>query len=722
MKKILTIALALVCCVVLKATVVIPVNTDNSSLILGTNADGQLLALHYGGRIADPSCFNAWKSYRRSDYSTDPLAYPTAGGRYFNGEALSVTYPDGAINTELSYVSHSAVKDGGCTETRVLLKDPKTGLEVTLCYRAYEAEDVIVAHSEIVNPGKKPVELNTYYSSCLHLRADKYLLTHFYGSWAREMQVERELLTHGTKSIESRVEVRTTHNENPSFMLSLNTSSFSENEGEVVAGALAWSGNYKLNFQIDETGELNVISGINPYNAVFTLGKGESFITPDMIYTFSGEGAGRASRNLHDWARRYGCRDSHLVPTLLNSWEGAYFKFDTKVLTDMIDDAHSLGLEMFVLDDGWFGKKYPRNDSKQGLGDWILNDEKIPEGIAYLADYAHSKGMKFGIWIEPEMVNPRSELYEKHPDWIVAEPGRPLTTTRSQYLLDLANPKVQDFVFEVFDNTMSLGNIDYIKWDANRHVENPGSSALDEQSSFWVNYVRGFYSVLERIRAKYPDVMIQACASGGGRVEYGALKYFNEVWTSDDTEARMRAKIQYGTNMIYPAFVTGSHVSAVPNHQTANVTPLKFRFDIAAAGRLGMELQPKAMSDDEKAFASRAIESYKQYRDLVEGGDLYRLLSPYETDHYALMYVSKDKRRAVVFAYCLEYQGRVMIPQIRLYGLDGSLKYRLRELNVDKSGFWGDGKVFGGDFLKSEGINPQLLKMYDSAVYYLEAE
>lgn len=728
MKHILGISLALLALTAMQLPaapaqkVIIPVNTANSSLVLGTNDDGQLLFLHYGGRIADPSCFNGWKSYRRADYSTDPLAYPTAGGRYFNGEALCVTYPDGGINTELSYVSHSTAAGEGFEETRVLLRDPKTLLEVTLSYKAYAAEDVLVCHSEIVNPGRKGVEMQSYYSSCMHVRADKYLLTHFYGSWAREMQVERELLGHGTKSIESRVEVRTTHNENPSFMLSLNTESFSETDGEVIAGALAWSGNYKLNFQMDETGEVNIISGINPFNAAYTLQGRSRFTTPDMIYTFSAEGAGRASRNLHDWARNYGCYDNELVPTLLNSWEGAYFDFDTRVLTDMIDDAASLGLEMFVLDDGWFGKKYPRNNSRNGLGDWMLNDAKIPEGIGYLADYAHAKGMKFGIWIEPEMVNPTSELYENHPDWIVAEKGRPLTMTRGQYLLDLARPEVRDFVFGVFDATMQLGAIDYIKWDANRHVENPGSGALDEQSGFWVEYVRGFYSVMERIRAKYPSVMVQACSSGGGRVEYGALKYFNEVWTSDDTEARMRAKIQYGTNMIYPAFVTGSHVSAVPNHQTGNVTPLKFRFDMAAAGRLGMELQPRKMTAEEKAFAARAIESYKGFRDLVEDGDLYRLLSPYETDHYALMYVSKDKRRAVVFAYCLEYQGRVMIPQIRLQGLDKSLKYRLTELNVDKSGFWGNGRVFGGDFLASEGINPQLVKICDSAVYLLEAE
>jgi len=701
----------------------ITINTDNSSLILGVGQDGKLYSLHYGAKIANPDDMSLWNSYRRQDYSMDPPAYSTEGGRYFNEAALSVTYADGSMNTELVFENSQTELAGNVATTRIYLQDPKTGLKVTLTYVANAKEDVIVCHSEITNASPRKVTLRNYYSSHMHIRAQKYLLTHFYGSWAREMNVDREFLTHGIKCIESKMEVRTTHMENPSFLLSLNTGDFNENYGEVIAGAFAWSGNYKLSFEMNETGEVDILAGINPYSGEYTLGKGESMVTPDMVYTYSDKGAGQASRNLHDWARNGAIYAKSFVPTLLNSWEGAYFNFNTKTLTGMIDDAASMGLEMFVLDDGWFGKKYPRNDSKQGLGDWCVNTDKIPEGIAYLADYAHSKGLKFGIWIEPEMVNPKSELYEKHPDWVVAEAGREKTTIRSQLLLDLSNPAVQDFVFSVFDNTMQLSpGIDYVKWDANRHVENMGSSYLKEQSKFWVEYARGFYSVLERIRAKYPDTMIQACSSGGGRVEYGALKYFDEVWTSDDTEARQRAKIQYGTNMIYPALVTGSHVSASPNHQTKNVTPIKFRFDVATAGRLGMELQPKDLTPEEREFAVKAIASYKSYRDIVQNGDLYRILSPYESDFYSLMYVSKDKKRAVVFAYCLEYQGRVQKPQLRLYGLNPEYKYTLTELNVPKPRFWGDGKTFGGDFLIGEGISPNLATMYDSSIFYLESK
>ena len=334
--------------------------------------------------------------------------------------------------------------------------------------------------------------------------------------------------------------------------------------------------------------------------------------------------------------------------------------------------------------------------------------------------------MKFGIWIEPEMVNPRSELAEKHPDWIVKAGNREIPRMRNQWLLDLSNPKVQDFVFSVFDNTMKLSpNIDYIKWDANRHVENAGSEYLpeDKQSHFWIDYTQGFYKVMERIRAKYPDVLIQACASGGGRVEFGAMKYFNEVWTSDNTEALSRTRIQYGTSLFYPATVMGSHVSATPNHQTGNITPIKFRFDIACAGRLGMELQPKRMDDAEKRFARKAVASYKAYRDIVMEGDLYRIGTPYDdTGYYGMMYVSKDKKKAVLFTYCIRYQSRTLIPKFRLHGLDAKTRYTVREQKTDKKRFWFDGGTFTGEYLANAGINPNLSKIYDSAVFVLEAQ
>ena len=705
---------------------VIPVETDDTQLVLKVQDNGTLQNFHYGMKISDPGQFMDLQTLRGEAPGEGPQAYPATGGRFIQEPALHIKYADGHHNTELYYTGHEVTVRQGVTVTTVHMKDYCTLVEVDLVYEAYPKENVIVAHSEILNGGKDPIVLLNYASSCMVVDADRYLLTHFYGGWANEMQVDRELLTHDTKVIESRRGTQVTQTNNPSFMLSLNTSEFSETKGEVIAGALEWSGNFRLSFEMGEDGRVNVLCGINPYCSEYSLQPGKTFTTPGMIWTFSAEGAGGASRNLHRWARKYGVYGGGNVnPTLLNSWEGAYFNFTTKTLTDMIDDAASMGLEMFVLDDGWFAKDYPRNADNAGLGDWEVNTDKLPEGIDYVASYAHSKGLRFGIWIEPEMVNPESNLAHAHPDWVVRSPGREIQQSRSQWVLDLSNPDVQDFVYDVFDRTMQLSpSIDYIKWDCNRTVLSFGSDYLGTgQDRFYIEYCQGLYDIMRRIRAKYPDVTIQCCSSGGGRVDYGALRYFNEIWTSDNTDALSRVDIQYATSLIYPACVMASHVSAVPNHQSGNVTPLKFRFDIACAGRLGMELQPKNLSTDERALADRCIRSYKQYRDLVFGGDLYRLASPCDGTLYSLMYVSPDKSRAVLFAYNLKYPNRAVGGRsIRLAGLDPTASYKVTELNVESSCWWGSGKSFKGDFLMSGGFNPTYYRLYDSSVFLIEAE
>lgn len=705
---------------------VIDIHTDQTQLILTVDAAGNLRTRHYGARVADPGRFLGMDAQAERPNGAGPMTVPTTGGVFVGSPALHVHYADGTHNTELYYTGHQSRSKDGVTTTEISLKDPVTALQVKLVYEAYGKEDVILAHTEITNGGKKPAELLDYASSAMHFEADRYLLTHTWGGWASEMQVERERLGHDTKIIESRRGVQATQRNNPSFMLSLGTGEFSETAGEVVAGALAWSGNFRLTFDNDDAGRLHVLAGISPHAAAYPLAAGKTFVTPDMVWTWSGTGAGQASRNLHRWARNWGVyRGGQVHPTLLNSWEGAYFTFTTETLLRMIDDAAGMGLEMFVLDDGWFAKDYPRNGDNAGLGDWEVNTDKLPEGIDYVASYAHDKGLKFGIWIEPEMVNPQSNLAHNHPEWVVKSPGRDIYQERNQWVLDLSNPAVQDFVYGIFDGVMQLSkNIDYVKWDCNRVIQSFGSTYLGkEQDRFFVEYCQGLYNVMRRIRAKYPDVLIQCCSSGGGRVDYGALRWFDEIWTSDNTDGDCRAYIQYATNLIYPPFIMGAHVSAVPNHQSGNVTPLKFRFDMACAGRLGLELQPKHFSASERALAERCIASYYQYRDLVFNGDLYRLSSPYDSDYYALMYVSPDKSRAVVYTYCLRYQNREGSQHaFRLDGLDPERSYTVKELNVDRSCWWGDGGVFSGSFLQSGAFNPDLPQKYSSAVFYLEAK
>ena len=705
---------------------VIAVETSSTQLILLVNANGTVQTCHYGRKIADPNEFLNYNSGLGSLYGDGAVTYPAQGGRFISEPALSVKYADGYRNTELYFAGVNKVSKDLVNTTEVLLKDYVTGLEVKLVYDAYLKEDVILSHSEITNAGKAPVTLIDYASSSMYVRGDKFLLTHTYGDWGAEMQIDREVLTHNIKVIETKRGTQATQWNNPSFMLSLNTDSFSETDGDVIAGSLAWSGNFRIRFEKDVTHNLNVVAGINPFSSEYELAQNQTFITPDMIWTFSSEGAGQASRNIHAWARNFGVYGGAAIkPTLLNSWEGAYFSFNTETLLRMIDDAAAMGLEMFVLDDGWFAMDYPRDSDKQGLGDWEVNTKKIPEGIDYIASYAHSKGLKFGIWIEPEMANPKSNLAKNHPDWIVRSPGREIYQHRNQWLLDLSNPDVQDFVYGVFDNTMQLSkNIDYIKFDSNRPVYSYGSDYLGkDQSKFYVDYVQGLYNIMCRVREKYPDTIVQCCSSGGARVDYGSLKYFNEYWASDDTDAMERIKIQYGTSLFYPACTIASHVSAVPNHQTTNVTSLKFRFDVACSGRLGMELQPKNLTEEERAFADRCITSYKNWRDLVFKGDLYRISSPYESDYYALMYVSEDKSRAVVFTYCANYLNRAIgTKTFTLQGLDPSKKYKVTEQNVDKSIFSGNGKTLSGEYLMNGGFNIKLFKTMSSAVFYLEAQ
>jgi len=705
---------------------VIEIKTKSTSLVYGVTSDNRLIFQYYGKAVDDSEAFMQQKFYPKPDTNRDFSydAYPTFGLGNINEPALSVIHADGSLNTELFFESEETKSD--VTETVIHLKDRIYDFAVDLHTKAYWDEDVISQWTVISNNENGQVKLTNFASAFLPLKAESYYLTHFYGAWAGEMNVDEEKLENGIKVIESKKGVRTTQTENPSFILSLNHPAL-ENDGDCYGGALAWSGNYRLAFQVDEWKTMNVVTGINPFMSAWTLKEGESFTTPEMIYTYSCDGRGQVSRNLHDWGRKYGMVGGHQTHDIvLNSWEGAYFTFNENTLTGMMDDAAQMGIETFVLDDGWFGNKYPRNSDHAGLGDWQTNTKKLPRGLRCLIDYAHTKGLKFGLWIEPEMVNPESELAGKHPEWIVQSAGREKITWRNQLLLDLSNPRVQDFVYNVFDSLLTTHpGIEYIKWDANRHVEQAGSTWLPEtkQTHFWISYTKGLYAVYDRIRAKYPDLVIQDCASGGGRLDYGALKYHNEYWTSDNTDPLSRIFIQYGTNLIYPPVGAASHVSTSPNHQTQRITPLKFRFDVAMTGRLGMELQPKTIQGKDREFAEEAIKNYKQIvRPLVTDGDLYRLKSPYDEGGWASqMYVSKDKSLAVLFVFSLKPHLRGVFPTLKLNGLDNSKTYQISEIN--QSGwphFWGNGQTFKAGYLIGAGLEIGIHGQFDSAVFILK--
>lgn len=731
LKSILPIALAIAAASGARAieNPLIRVSTDDTEMVMSVADNGNLVHNYYGKKFKNAHPYRTKKYREQPDNGAGyaPQAFPAYGGYVMISPALKLIHSDGSHSTHLKYVSHSVSQpEDDVTRTDIILNDPLYDINLTMTFTAYGKENVITQSSALTNNENGSLIVENLASSYLPLHADSYYLTHFHGVWATEMQLVEEQLQPGIKSVESKRGVQATQTANPAFLLSLNGTA-REDEGEVYGGALAWSGNYKVTFEQDECGRMNIVSGVNDFASTYFLDNGQTLTTPDMVWTYSNQGRGQVSRNLHDWIRNHNLTHADQErPVVLNSWEGAYMNFDEKTITDMIDDAAKIGVEMFVLDDGWFGNgEFARNTDHAGLGDWQVNKKKLPHGIDYLAKYAVKNGLKFGIWIEPEMVNPKSQLAETHPDWIVKSGDREKLQIRQQWILDLTNPEVQDFIVKTFDDVLALSSdISYIKWDANRFVTDFGSEYLpaDRQSHFWIDYTNGLYSVYDRIREAHPDVMIQLCSSGGARLDMGALKYHDEFWTSDNTNSIDRIRIQNSTCLFYPAIATASHVSTSPNHQTGMMAPLKFRFDVAMSGRLGLELQPKHLNKEEWQFAQKAIESYKQIRPIVQFGDLYRLKNPEDgTGWAAHQYVSKDGKEAVFFAYSLKYHGRTTFFQTRLKGLDPEKQYRVTEINKkDWPSFYGDGQVFPGDYLMNEGISLGIGNNFDSTVLHIQ--
>ena len=702
------------------------ISTSKTSLLITANAGEPSKMQYYGVSIAPGQI----QSIYDAGLVLNANSYPAFGLQTVGEKAIAITQPDGNMSLDLAVdaVTQYTSKDGEITE--VLLKDKIYPVWVKQCYKAYKGTDIITTWVEIGNAGKKPVTLFQFASAYLPMFRGDNWLTHFHGAWGAEHTMDEEKLTNGQKVIANKDGLANTETDNPSFMLSLDGKP-QEETGKVFGGVLAWSGNYKLKLDVRNTA-LNIIAGMNEESSQYILEPKETFVTPEFAMTYSTNGKGGVSRAFHHWACQYKMNQGErLHDILLNSWEGVYFKVNQKGMDEMMEAFSAMGGELFVMDDGWFGNKYPRNGGNSSLGDWEVCKEKLPEGIEGLLASARKHHIKFGIWIEPEMSNTKSELFEKHPDWILKFDNRPLSTGRgkTQVVLDLTNPKVQDFVFGVVDNLMTnYPEISYMKWDDNCSLLDYGSSYLpkNKQSHLYIEYNRGLQKVLQRIRAKYPELVMQLCAGGGARVNYGLLPYFDEFWTSDDTDALQRIYMQWGVSGFFPAIAMASHVSADKNHQTGRRIPLKFRFDVAMSGRLGMEIQPKDMNDVDKAFAKRAIAAYKDIRPVVQFGDLYRLVSPYDNKGVSsLMYVTSEKNKAVFYAYKISHFINMVIPKVCMNGLDPSKNYRLVDLTpVDSSKPCDlNGKIISGKILMEEGIAlKSLLKSeYSSLALQLQA-
>lgn len=705
------------------------VSTPKTSLVLSAPVGGELKYLYYGNRLSETDLQNI------EAVEETKTAYPVYGLSCPTEVALAVKHPDGNMTLQLEVVKVTTGNENNAVKTIIELKDKVYSFFVNVCYRAWQDADVIETWTEISHQEKKPVVLSQFASAYLPIRRGNVWMSHLYGSWANEGRLIQEPLEPGMKVIKNKDGVRNSHTAHAEVMFSLDGKP-QENEGTVIGAALCYSGNYKLRIDTHDDEFHHFFAGINEENSAYTLKKDELFRTPELALTYSDEGLSGSSRNFHRWARLHKLAHGTTPrKILLNSWEGVYFDINQQGMGQMMNDIASMGGELFVMDDGWFGDKYPRKNDSSSLGDWVVDKNKLPEGIEGLLSDAKKHGIKFGIWIEPEMANTASELYEQHPDWVLKAPERDLVLGRggTQVVLDLANPAVQDFIFGVVDGLMtSYPEIDYIKWDANMSILNHGSQYLtkDNQSHLYIEFHRGFEKVCQRIRAKYPDITIQACASGGGRANYGILPYFDEFWVSDNTDALQRVYMQWGTSYFFPAIAMGSHISAAPNHQTFRTIPLKYRIDVAMSGRLGMEIQPKNMTGEEKDLCKKAIAEYKTIRPVVQLGDIYRLMSPYDRQGVAsLMYVSSEKDKAVFYWWKTEHFVNQHLPRVKMAGLSPEKQYRIHELNrIDNVPLSYEGKTFSGAYLMANGLEiPYSHRVdyhkqndYSSRVLYLE--
>jgi alpha-galactosidase len=691
--------------------------TRDNSYAMAVAADGALRNLYWGAplwRIDDlPAA-----APRRDVSSFDPRQmleneeFPGWGGPRYYEPALKITRDDGDRDLVLRYVSHRIQNN----DLDITLKDVNDPVQVVLHYRVYPENGIVARSATIRNATGHAFTIDSAQSATWNLPpGDGYRLTYLSGRWAAETQMNREPIHEGQKVIESR-KGHTSHNFNPWF--AIDGGDAGEEHGGVWFGALAWSGNWRITVEQTPYRQVRVTGGMNSYDFAYRLKPGETLDTPQFFAGFSAGGFGGASRLLHRFTREKilpGGLTSRTRPVLYNSWEATTFNVTEAGQKALAEKAAKLGVELFVIDDGWFGK---RNNDRAGLGDWFVNPQKFPQGLKPLIDTVNGLNMDFGLWVEPEMINADSDLYRAHPDWVINFPGRPRSELRNQMILNLARADVKEYIFGVLDKLASENNIRYFKWDMNRSFTEPGwpeAGAADEQK-LWVEYVRNLYDIIDRLRARHPKLEIESCSGGGGRVDLGILQRVDEVWTSDNTEAFDRLRIQEGFSQAYPAKIMSAWVTDVPNHNGRS-TPLAYRFLVAMQGALGVGANLNKWTDTDSALATKMIALYKRIRPTVQLGDLYRLLSPRESDVTANQYVAADGKQSVVFAFRHSQEYNTAAPTIRLRGLDEKALYQIEAIDnklVDRQ------PRLSGAYLMRAGLNLNLRGDFDSTAVVLE--
>ncbi|MCD8383156.1 MAG: alpha-galactosidase [Clostridiales bacterium] len=730
-------------------------HTQNTTYQMQIDPLGYLRHLYYGRRVSG----SMEHLYRPVDFGFSPNPYPsryepqisldTMPQEYtgcntgdFRVSCLVVSGPEGAYGAAFRYVSHhirpgkytvegmpSAFAGDGEAETLVVtLADTVTGLELKLYYGVFEERDVITRAAQLRNTGTGALTLERAASLCLDIPFGDWDLLHFQGRHNMERQPVRAPITGGIQTVASR-RGASSHQHNPFVILAGREAT--EDNGDCIGLMLVYSGNHRTDVERDQSGGTRVVMGIHDEQFRWTLRPGERFQAPEALLTFTHRGLGQLSRNYHRFLRSNLCRSpwvNRRRPVLLNNWEATYFDFDTDKIISIARQASALGVEMLVLDDGWFGT---RDDENQGLGDWYVNEKKLPGGLSRLIAEVNGLGMKFGLWVEPEMVSEDSDLYRAHPDWALTLPDRSPTMGRNQLVLDMGRPEVVDYLCERLSALLETYRIDYIKWDMNRSLTDVYSRTLspERQGEAAHRYVLGVYDLLERLTARFPEVLLEGCAGGGGRFDAGMLAYCPQIWCSDDTDAVERLSIQHGTSFGYPVSAVGAHVSACPNHQTGRTVPLDTRAVVAMSGTFGYELDLNLLTEEEKAAVRRQIERFRRYCDLIQRGDYYRLSDPAQSpDHTAWQSVSADRGETLVSVVVTHVRATAPLICLRLRGLEESAGYRVREFAVfGTGGACGDlpaqeeGRVYtGGGLMYGGFVLPRLYGDCPSVQIYLE--
>ncbi|MGU8129251.1 alpha-galactosidase [Clostridium perfringens] len=711
--------------------------TKNTSYVLKVIETGHLSHLYWGRKLRADNLEYFFRRRGFGSFAADtdniigfqleliPQECPTFGATDLRSPSLEFQYEDGTSATDLRYKSHRIYEgkqrlsglpavyvesEEEATSLEITLVDSLKNLEVILTYNVFENFDAITRSLKIVNNSDEKINIERVLSANVDFTTDEFDFIQLSGSWGRERHILRNPLRSGSQAIESR-RGASSHAQNP--FMALCSKEANEEYGEVYGFSLVYSGNFLANVEVDMYRNARAQIGINPFDFKWLLESKEEFQAPEVVLVYSSKGLNGMSQIYHNLYRKRLCRGNYrdkVRPVLINNWEATYFDFNEVKIKEIAKEASKLGMELFVLDDGWFGN---RNDDKSSLGDWFVNEGKLKGGLSKLAKDINNMGLKFGLWFEPEMISPISKLYEKHPNWCIHIPGRTRSQARSQLILDLSMKEVCDYIIESVSKILESANISYVKWDMNRNMTEVGSLELtsERQRETAHRYILGLYRVMEEITSRFPNVLFESCSGGGGRFDPGMLYYMPQTWTSDDTDAIERLKIQFGTSMVYPPISMGCHVSAVPNHQANRTTPLETRGVSAMAGNFGYELDITKLSEEEKEELKEQISLYKEIRETVQFGTLYRLKSPFNSNEVAWMMVSEDKNEVVV-SYVRQWAlVNESFSNLKLTALDKDSEYEII----------GEDIVLSGDELMYIGLNiPELYGDYVSKLWRLK--